>query len=151
MGIVWPWTRRGSRPYCPTRPDGWSNQEQFYVPRPLAPVNDVTAKPITKTLETIPSGERREIFNLSGSGRLILFRNTGDIPAEISEIFIIGLAVGTIQIFNDEQAQTPVIPMSANQSYSDAGFSLAQGSAVFCDIGASGTMSISGFLRWRYI
>lgn len=152
MSIVWPWMKEKPRPYCAPRPDGWSNQARFYVPRPLAPVNDVSDTPIAKTVETIPAGERREIFNLSGTGPLLLFRNQTNLPVEINEIFMIASVAGTIQLRIGMQAQTPIISLAVTQSYSDSGFSLPLNADVFCDLESSTPpMVISGFLRWRYI
>jgi hypothetical protein len=136
-------------PYANQRPDGWTGEATYdYGPRPQAPRNNPSPTYLNKTLETVPAGERREVFTLTGPGTFQIFSNFTGISIEVNEIFIFGVVAGSVQILQDEQVQTPVIPIAVNQMYSDSGFRLAINSTV--SLLLSGATQVSGFLRWRY-
>jgi hypothetical protein len=145
----WPWSKPKLEPYNPGSPDGIWSQQNYDAPRPQAPVNNYRPDKLVKTLETVPSGERREVFDsLTGPGTFEIFRNNTPISVEINEIFIFGIAAGNVTILQNGQAQTPIIPMAVAQNYSDSGFRLEINGAVSLLLSA-GT-KVSGFLRWRY-
>jgi hypothetical protein len=132
------------------RPDGWNPEmiPPYASPRPQAPRNNPEPTYLNKVVETIPAGERREVFALTGPGTFQIFSNFTNISVEVSEIFIFGIVAGSIQILQDEQAQTSVIPMAVNQTYIDTGFRLAINGTV--SLLLSGATQVSGFLKWRY-
>jgi hypothetical protein len=132
------------------RPDGWNPEmiAPYCATRPQAPWNNPAPGPLNKVLETVPAGERREVFALTGPGTFQIFQNKAAISVEINEIFLFGVVAGSVTILQDEQAQTPVIPIAVNQMYSDSGFRLAVDGRV--NLLLTGATQVSGFLRWRY-
>jgi hypothetical protein len=150
---TWPriWKANRSAPFRAFSPDGFNPEmiSRFGSPRPQAPINNPVPGMLNQTLETVPAGERREIFNLTGPGTFQIFKNVEEISVEVNEIFLFGVVAGNVTIFMDEQAQTPVIPIGANQMYSDSGFRLATSGAV--NLALTGATQVSGFLRWRYV
>lgn len=145
---MWPWSKPALKRVIPTRPDQWTDRRIFYNPRPQNPVNDPSPSPLQKTLETVPSGEQREVFDLIGPGTFDIFRNNQDIPVEINEIFIFAVAPGSLEILKNGQVQTPVIPLAVAQQYSDSGLSLDVSAVI--SLRLTGTIEARGFLRWRY-
>jgi hypothetical protein len=136
-------------PYANQRPDGWTGEATYdYGPRPQAPRNNPSPTYLNKTLETVPAGERREVFALTGPGTFQIFQNKAAISVEVNEIFLFGVVAGNVTILQDEQAQTPVIPIAVNQMYSDSGFRLPVDGRV--NLLLTGATQVSGFLRWRY-
>jgi hypothetical protein len=111
-------------------------------------MNNPTPGMLNQVLETVPAGERRGVFNLTGPGTFQIFSNFTNISVEVNEIFLFGIVAGSVTIFQDEQAQTPVIPIGVNQMYSDSGFRLAISGTV--NLALTGATQVSGFLRWRY-
>jgi hypothetical protein len=134
----------------PIRPDGWTPNycNDFDQARPRPPMNNPSPGMLNQTLETVPAGERREIFALTGPGTFQIFQNKAAISVEVNEIFLFGVVAGNVTILQDEQAQTPVIPITVNQMYSDSGFRLATDGRV--NLLLTGATQVSGFLRWRY-
>jgi hypothetical protein len=131
-------------------PDVWlpTYKDKFPANRPVAPTNNPVPGMLNQVLETVPAGERREVFNLTGPGTFQIFSNFTTISIEVNEIFLFGIVAGNVTIFMDEQAQTPVIPIGVNQMYSDSGFRLAISGTV--NLALTGATQVSGFLRWRY-
>jgi hypothetical protein len=146
---MWPWNKTVQpRRINPTRPDQWTDRRIFYNPRPQNPVNNPDPVPLQKTLETVPSGEQRVVFDKIGPGTFDIFTNNQDIAVEVNETFIFAVAAGSVEILLNGQVQTPVIPLAIGQQYSDSGFSLAQAGTV--SLRLTGTIEVRGFLRWRY-
>ena len=131
-------------------PDVWlpTYKDKFANNRPHAPMNNPSPGMLNQVLETVPAGERREVFALTGPGTFQIFKNNANISIEVNEIFLFGIVAGNVAIFQDEQAQTPVIPIAVNQMYSDSGFRLAISGTV--NLALTGATQVSGFLRWRY-
>ena len=136
---------------APARPDGFNPEmiRPYCAPRPQAPINNPAPGYLNQTLETVPAGERREVFSFTGPGTFQVFKNDSNISVEVNEIFLFGVVAGNVTILQDERAQTPIIPIVANQMYSDSGFRVAISGAV--NLALDGVTQVSGFLRWRYV
>lgn len=152
MSFEWPWNRKKYVPK-PSAPGVWEDRSQFFdYSRPKNTINDTTDSPLVKTVDSIPSGERREVFDLTtvNAQDFDIFRNPESIPVEVNEIFILATVNTNVSIKMDGQKITPLLPLLANQFYSDSGFALPPGALVSLSIDTLGG-SVVGYLRWRYV
>lgn len=139
--------KEGMRPSRPGQYN-YDQMQRYNTPRAQTPVNNPAPLPVDKTTETIPSGEIRSVFNSSAPGLFTLYSNPATIGVEVSEVLVIASVAGNVQLFLDETAITPILPLGINGSYSDSGFFLPANSSLKMNL--PDTAVVSGFVRLRY-